>query len=79
MLMQIHTVYCHACSFNLLQKNIEIVAKSVAKVSNKVVLVREHMVAIVGTMLRGFWRVRQALFRYNRFLEGTVQNLQFTI
>ncbi len=62
-----------------LEKNIEIVAKSVAKVSNEVVLVREDMVAIVGTMLRGFWRVRQALFRYNRFLEGTVQNLQFTI
>ena len=62
-----------------LEKNIEIVAKSVAKVSNKVVLVREDMVAIVGTMLRGFWHVHQALFRYNRFLEGTVQNLQFTI
>ncbi len=62
-----------------LEKNIEIVAKSVAKVSNEVVLVREDMVAVVGTMLRGFWRMRQALFRYNRFLEGTVQNLQFTI
>ncbi len=62
-----------------LEKNIEIIAKSVAKVSNEVVLVQEDMVAIVGTMLRGFWRVRQALYQYNRFLEGTVQNLQFTI
>ena len=62
-----------------LKINIEIVAKSVAKVSNEVVLVREDLVAVVGTMLRGFWRVHQALFRYNRFLEGTVQNLQFTI
>ena len=62
-----------------LEKNIEIVAKSVAKVSNEVVLVREDMVVVVGTMLRGFWHVRQALYRYNRFLEGTVQNLQFTI
>ncbi len=62
-----------------LEKNIEIVAKRVAKVSNEVVLVRDDMVAIVGTMLRGFWRMRQALIRYNRFLEGTVQNLQFTI
>ncbi len=62
-----------------LEKNIKIVAKSVAKVSNEVVLVREDMVAIVGTMLQGFWRVRQALYQYNRFLEGTVQNLQFTI
>ncbi len=62
-----------------LEKNMEIVAKSVAKVSNEVVLVREDMVAVVGTMLRGFWRVRQALLRYNRFLEGTVQTLQFTI
>ena len=40
-----------------LEKNMEIVAKSVAKVSNEVVLVREDMVAVVGTMLRGFWRV----------------------
>ncbi len=62
-----------------LKKNIKIVAKSVAKVSNEVVLVREDMVAVVGTMLRGFWHVRQALYRYNRFLEGMVQNLQFTI
>ncbi len=62
-----------------LEKNIEIVAKSIAKVSNEVMLVREDMVAIVGTMLRGFWRVCQALYQYNRFLEGTVQNLQFTI
>ncbi len=62
-----------------LEKNIEIVAKSIAKVSNEVVLVRKDMVVIVGTMLRGFWWVRQASFYYNRFLEGTVQNLQFTI
>ncbi len=62
-----------------LEKNIEIIVKSVAKVLNEVMLVREDMVAVVGTMLRGFCRMRQALFRYNRFLEGMVQNLQFTI
>ncbi len=38
-----------------LEKNIEIVTKSVAKVSNDVVLVRKDIFAVVGTMLRGFW------------------------